>query len=404
MTVNPPLVGLQDDQKTFIVPASVIDMQTHIFDDPESIEILLFQTGFSLVRLPLRGFWNLTSMHSICIPASVEVIESDCFVVSDSSTESSPLKNVTSEARSKLRQIAPFAFRGCFLTNFDGLQLLHNFGRDSTVKIPDEVQTLTERCFCQCNELQIVEFSRDSQIHSIEDFVFEKCQQLQSFCVPASVTEIGKSAFDSCTALCSVTFERGSELVLIHFRAFGYCSSLTSISIPSSVKVINGSCLADCRALEAVEILADSHLVRLRSAVFTGCSVLSSLTIPVSVEYIGQRCFAQCFALRTLTFSAPSRLRALLDVPPRWRGVVTIPDSVERLCVSNLPRASECVLDFGAESRLKRIDPLDPSVSDCFLRISSLGLKRIRAQLEFAPGQANEAPLFTMDDLEERIL
>jgi hypothetical protein len=61
-------------------------------------------------------------------------------------------------------------------------------------------------------------------------------------------------------------------------------------------------------------------------------------------------------------------------------------------------------LDFGAESRLERIDPLETRVSDCFLRISSLGLKRIRAQLEFAPGQANKAPLFTSDDLEEMIL
>jgi hypothetical protein len=431
MTANPALVGPQADLKTFVVPASIIDMQTPVFDDPESIETLLFQTGFSFKRLPFPGFRNLTSMQSICIPASVEVIDSGCFVASDISTKSSPLKNVTFETGSKLRQIAPFAFRGCysleslslpvsiasiepgafccsgicslqiesgnprycifgcFLMNFDGIQLVHNFSRDSTVKVPDKIEILRERCFYQCNELRKVEFSRASHLLSIAACVFDACRELQSFCVPASVTEIGQRAFEFCTALCELKFERGSKLVMIDSMAFVACSSLRIIPIPSSVETINGGCLSYCQALKAVDFLADSHLVRLGDTVFRECSVLSSLTIPVSVEYIGEQCFLDCRALKTLWFAAPSRVRALLDVPACWSGFITMPDSVEHICIWKLLRESKCILDFSANSRLESIDPLPRTKRlDCLLRISALGLKRIRARLEFPTKQA----------------
>jgi hypothetical protein len=185
-------------------------------------------------------------------------------------------------------------------------------------------------------------------------------------------------------------FERGSKLLVIDFMAFVSCSSLTIIFMPSSVEMINDCRLATCTALKTVGILPDSHLVRLGNTVFRGCSVLSSFVIPASVEYIGENCFAECYALKTLRFATPSRVRTLLALPPRCRGHLTIPDSVERLCVGNLRGASECVLEFNAESRLDTIDPLPRTkLSDCFLRISSLGLKRIRAQLEFPPGQPN---------------
>jgi hypothetical protein len=63
---------------------------------------------------------------------------------------------------------------------------------------------------------------------------------------------------------------------------------------------------------------------------------------------------------------------------------------VEHLCISNLRRASKCVLDFSRDSRLESINPLPrTTLLDCFLRISTLGLKRIREQLEFQPKQAN---------------
>jgi hypothetical protein len=116
---------------------------------------------------------------------------------------------------------------------------------------------------------------------------------------------------------------------------------------------------------------------QVRTSVYRGgCPVLSPLSIPGSVEYIGKNCFGQCYAVKTLTFAAPSRLRVSLDVPWRWRGFLTMPDSVKRLCVSNLRGGSESILDFDVDSRLKSIEWLQMRKgANCFLHLSSLSLK-----------------------------
>jgi hypothetical protein len=93
-----------------------------------------------------------------------------------------------------------------------------------------------------------------------------------------------------------------------------------------------------------------------------------------------------------------------LDVPPRWSGFHTIPDSVEQLLVSNLQGRGDWDFDFGADSRLKSVKTLaNRKHVKSLLRISSFGLKGIRAELEFAPGQATKPPILSPDEFEEMI-
>jgi hypothetical protein len=63
----------------------------------------MFESGSQLTRFESWTFGCLTSLKSICVPASVEFIGEDCFVGRWSSSTS--LRQVRFEAGSKLREI-----------------------------------------------------------------------------------------------------------------------------------------------------------------------------------------------------------------------------------------------------------------------------------------------------------
>jgi hypothetical protein len=269
--------------------------------------------------------------------------------------------------------------------DFAEVAILHYFGADSSVTIPDYIVVVRERCFSRCEHLCDVTFGFPSKVSLLETAAFEECVCLQSFCIPASVTSIGVECFTFCESLAEVTFEPGSKLSRIDREAFSYCSALKSIAIPSSLQSIGSSCLTDCEAVCNIVILPDSQLVRLERSFCDGCERLQSLFIPASVEFIGVRCFEKCDALSQLTFGAPSRLENLLDIPPRWDGFHAIPDGVTLLGVC--ARSGECVLLFGRDSKLEMIgNPSRMIRVGChsFVQLSSRSLKRIRSHLEFA--------------------
>lgn len=92
--------------------------------------------------------------------------------------------------------------------------------------------TKIDNCFCDCDQLETVDFEKGSKLKIIE-----------------------VSAFADCTALTTITLPDSVES--IENWAFGRCSSLVSITIPASIKLIKSYTFKDCTNLADIFCYGD---------------------------------------------------------------------------------------------------------------------------------------------------
>jgi hypothetical protein len=95
-----------------------------------------------------RAFGDCTSLSSICIPSSVQIISIQCC------SGCANLSTVTFEPGSKLSRLKDEAFRGCSSL--------------SSICLPSSVQSIDGDCFDECPNLATITFEPRSQLSSIE--------------------------------------------------------------------------------------------------------------------------------------------------------------------------------------------------------------------------------------------
>jgi hypothetical protein len=432
-------LAIDPNTKTLVIPASITKLEKDLFRKAKEAEVITFEPGSQLVRIKAGSFSHCHSLRSICIAASVESLSHHCFVnwedcLASFSDTQSEVEVVRFEPGSRLREIEPDAFDGCFslrelwipasvetmtgaslpVTAFDErcqiqvepenrffrreggflIDLKHHsilryLDRERNVEIPDEIEKIDEHCFRACTSIRSLTFGSASKLTSIEKAGFCACRNLKTIAIPSSVTRLGDYCFRACQSLQGVSFS-GSTLKYLPDCAFGGCLELKSIILPSTVNSIGSECFAKCLALANSPFSVDSEIAHIRYKAFESCSSLKSLFLPASVEVVDENCFEGCDSLSTLTFGSPSHLRNLLDVPRHLSGVVPIPDSVEIMW--SFGGLTDHALEFGPESRLIEIK-VKPIKSDrrrrrqlpsrSFERVSSRTLKMFRKNLEF---------------------
>lgn len=218
-----------------------------------------------------------------------------------------------------------------------------------------------------------------NKIRTIKDYAFWGCQNMESFVVPSSVTEIGKGVFDennlteivvnennsvydsrnNCnaiietesntliygckgttipsdiTAIGSGAFKKSNVLSVnipnsvtsIGMSAFAGCSNLSSILIPSSVNIIEESTFLDCNSLTSVTL--PNSITSIGNYAFGRCSSLTSIIIPDGVTSIGRSAFEGCSNLSSIYI--PSSVKVIEDSAFSGCGNltnITIPDGV----------------------------------------------------------------------------
>jgi hypothetical protein len=420
------LIG-EPNAKTVIVPASVTDLKANSFVDPKSIEVITFEPG-SQIRFLDGGLFALcTSLKSIQIPASVEVLYSCCFVGYHDPAPFSPVESITFESGSNLKMIESVAFEGCsllksiylpaqvetmtggsfgrcgltrvdidpanlcyqlrfdFIVDCRTAKLVRYFGTESEILIRDEIEQIGEYCFEECNSVSSIVFGADSKLFHFEENAFSACRGLLSLSIPMAVEVIDDTCFEFCESLGTVTFSPGGKLRVIGERAFAECVRLKSIAIPSSVEVIGFSCFSNCASLNGIAFPADSKVSQLESYTFARCVSLESLWLPSSIVSVDSDCFEGCFALADLEFASPCNLRFLLDLPPCAPNVIDIPDTVEFLDFTPWGEQSPFVtLRFGRGSKLSHVlAPWGGRTRRGFLQVTSASLKVLRSGAEF---------------------
>ena len=115
-------------------------------------------------------------------------------------------------------------------------------------------------------------------------------QNIESYIIPNSVTDIGNSAFSFCRSLTNIVIP--NSVTDIGNSAFSFCRSLTNIVIPNSVTDIGNSAFSDCSSLSNI-VIPDS-VTAIGNFAFWGCSSLSNIVIPDSVTAIGDYAFYYC--------------------------------------------------------------------------------------------------------------
>lgn len=128
---------------------------------------------------------------------------------------------------------------------------------------------------------------------------FERCEELKSIEIPASVTKIGFGAFFNCTNLTEVKLP--TTLEKIGECAFKWCENLESIDIPNSVTEIGHKAFESCHSLSKVTLSA--NLSKIESGTFRDTAI-EEIEIPDSVTEIGDNAFESCHSLSKVRLSA----------------------------------------------------------------------------------------------------
>ena len=163
-----------------------------------------------------------------------------------------------------------------------------------------------------------------SSVTNIDDSAFSCCRSLSEIVIPSSVTSIGDSAFLWCSSLSEIVIP--SSVTSIGDYAFSGCSSLKYISIPKSVICLNGNPFAEwygkleClfpnfvyeddvlfnkdksriisfRNQNIKSYVIPSSITSIGDRAFSGSDSLSEIVIPPSVTSIGDGAFLGCRSL-----------------------------------------------------------------------------------------------------------
>ena len=231
----------------------------------------------SVTSIGDRAFCGCSSLKYISIPKSVIGLNGNPFA----------------EWKGKLECLSPnFVYEDDILFNKDKSRII-SF-RNQNIKsyvIPSSVTNIGDWAFSGCRSLS--EIVIPSSVTNIGYGAFDGCNSLSEIVIPSSVTSIGHSAFSGCNSLSEIVIP--SSVTSIGHHAFSGCRSLSEIVIPFSVTNIGYGAFDGCNSLS--EIVIPSSVTSIGHSAFSGCNSLSEIVIPSSVTSIGDYAFSDCNSL-----------------------------------------------------------------------------------------------------------
>jgi hypothetical protein len=195
--------------------ASILILPFRLFRQTRRLRSVSFESNSRLTRTEFEAFLR-SSLRSILIPRTVEILCSGCF----SSCKS--LTSVTFESNSRLSGIESETF------SLSSLQ---------SIVIPRGVRFLDGSAFRNVklsslsieNENERFVIQKDCLIDIVDHKLIRNLSISSSVTIPCNIDFFCSSCFSWCKSLHSVTFESNSRLIRIESRAFSH-SSHQSIS------------------------------------------------------------------------------------------------------------------------------------------------------------------------------
>ncbi len=371
-----------------VIPNTASVISSWAFCGYKALKSVVIPNG--VTSIGNEAFKNCTGLISVSIPESVESIGSGAFegcsvlvnvnlpaVISviKENTFMGCKELVVIVIPENVEKIASNAFKGCAsLVN---------------VVIPDSVVSIGASAFADCKSLEsmtvpFVGAEIDKDTNSFFGYIFgaaassvngtyvpetlktvvitgstklgrgafEKCANIESITIPASMTKIGDLAFKGCTGLktvnitdlaawCGIDFGTGTDTNPLSYAhnlylnnelvkqllipetvtkisnfAFKDCTSIINVVIPESVKEIGGGAFYACKSLKNVQM--SNGVTSIGKSAFNECASLESINIPKSVTYISGYVFSGCPKLKTIIYNGSRSDWSKLEKDQYW--------------------------------------------------------------------------------------
>lgn len=266
--------------KEIVIPDTVTTIGCHAFNECTSLSKV--QLPDTLTKIDVMAFRACTSLTSIHIPDSVVEICQYAF------GECSNLEEV--HLPNRVTVLGTWAFVNC-----TSLQRITIPKTVSSVPLYYDVMLTNaqESPFVGCSKLK--EIVLEAGMQKIPDYLFKKCDYLETIVIPDSVKEIGKGVFYS-SGLKDITLPK--YLTSIDDQAFIDCKSLEKIEIPDTVYNMGTNIFEGCVLLS--EIKLPKYRVDIPVETFKNCTSLKNINLPGSLQYIYARAFEGCENLEAI--------------------------------------------------------------------------------------------------------
>lgn len=243
-------------------------------DEKSSVKLIIKTVSYNKEEYTVNTIYNDGGICGAGLPNLDLVIGKEVTLIGTNAFKDvgakTPVKSVTFEAESGLKEIGDYAFSAANLSG--------------EVVLPQAVETLGKGAFSgtACTKFT---FEAGSKMTAMGDSVFANCGKLtevENF--PSGITKIPDSSFMSDKVLTKVTYAAAEKMTGIGESAFSGCEVLVSDALYSPIT---------------------ENMVTIGASAFMGCKgeQFTAVTIPASVTKLEQNTFANCLSLATVTFT-----------------------------------------------------------------------------------------------------
>lgn len=239
-----------------------------------------------LTHLPMRLFYNCTSIEFVKVPHSIEVIGIEVFMHSS-------IKDF--HFNRKLKQLSYGAFA---YSNIEKVDLsrtnLYELSKEvfmetplTSFKLPGKLTTLQDFCFAGTS---ITQFIAGPNISYIGTKCFSNCQKLTLIDLSKSDISIVPSGFVfNCTSLTE--FKLSNSTHGLGDYAFSSCIFKKHV-FGSTIESIKAFCFSNSELVEEID-LSNTKIKVIEEGTFYGCISLKTIKLPTTVTALLESAFSQ---------------------------------------------------------------------------------------------------------------
>jgi hypothetical protein len=142
--------------RSICIPVSVRLFPHDCFNSCKLLSSLTFERGSIVTQIDFFSLYSCSSLKSICLPASLAIIDGSNFY-------DSVISHIAVEDGNR-----HFRVCGDFLIDFEGITVIRYFGSDSHVRLPRNIEILGTQYFSDHKSLSSLTFGSGSKLTLIE--------------------------------------------------------------------------------------------------------------------------------------------------------------------------------------------------------------------------------------------